>query len=94
MAIEFLRVLLHDRDVLLCGDHLGDVSIFRAGLEHNVSIPWRYFVVSKPEAGWDCRRCSIWVKFTDAAKEVWPQALALDHLWTVGLEARACLSLA
>jgi len=52
MAIEFLRVLLHDRDMLLCGDHLGDVSIFCAGLEHNVSILWRYFVVSKPEAVW------------------------------------------
>jgi hypothetical protein len=53
MAIEFLRVLLHDRDVLLCGDHLGDVSIFQACLEHNMSILWRYFVVSKPEAAWD-----------------------------------------
>jgi hypothetical protein len=52
MAIEFLRVLLHDRDVLLCGDHLGDVSIFQAYLEHNMSILWLYFAVSKPEAVW------------------------------------------
>jgi hypothetical protein len=52
MAIEFLRVLLYDWDMLLCGDHLGDVSIFQAYLEHNMSILWRYFVVSKPEAVW------------------------------------------
>jgi hypothetical protein len=52
MAIEFLRVLLYNRDMLLCGDHLGDVSLFRAGLEHNMSILWRYFMVSKPEAVW------------------------------------------
>jgi hypothetical protein len=57
MAIEFLRVLLHDRDVLLCGDHLGGVSIFRAGLEHNMSILWRYFVVPKPRSCLGCRRC-------------------------------------
>jgi hypothetical protein len=91
MAIEFLWVLLHNRDVLLRGDHLEDVSICPVGPEHSMSILWRYLVASKPEAVWGYRRLLyLDSNLLDAREKKFGRKLGTRPSWTLGLKARAC----